>query len=78
MEMFKNVPMTLDELGRTDANLFFREGKAEGKAEGKNEEKNLIISSLFEDNFPIERIAGIVKLSMEEVESRLRKMNLIA
>ena len=74
MELFKNVPMTLEQLGHTEADLFFREGKLEGKIERENE----MILALFEDKISIERIAVWVKLSAKEVENRLRKMNLIS
>jgi predicted transposase/invertase (TIGR01784 family) len=54
----------IDDLRQT---RFAREMKAEGREEGDRERQRMVISRLFSRDFPIEDIAQIVDLSVEEV-----------
>lgn len=47
--------------------------KEEGRVEGKVEEKNDVIKNAIDANIPIETIANIVKLSVDEVKSIIRE-----
>ena len=51
------------------------EGKAEGMAEGSVKAKHEMIQAAFQNNIPVETIAKMAKLTVEEIQSILNFRN---
>jgi predicted transposase/invertase (TIGR01784 family) len=52
-----------------------KKGRQEGREEGRQEERMLIVRSLYQEGFPLVKIAELVHMSVEEVNDILNHSN---